>query len=519
MDYSIGVDFGTLSARAVLADMDGGICGESEYRYPHGVISENLPEGYHLQDPEDYLLALGTVVRDALQQAGVSPSSVRGIGIDFTSCTLLPVDREMVPLCRRPEFRSNPHAYVKLWKHHSTTAEAEEINRHAEEAGDAWLPFYGGKMTAEMGLPKILETCRNAPDVYAAAYRFLEAGDYISYLLTGKEVHAACFADYKYAHGKTGFPEGDFYLPMLRKLSGDIRYAGEIAGHVSPEGAALTGLRAGTAVALSMIDCHASLPALNMTRAGDLLIVLGTSACHLAHGERLAPVKGICGGAFGAVIPGLATYEAGQPTVGDLFDWFVKNQVPGSCHEEAAARGMDIHAFLSEKASALRPGESGLVGLDWLSGNRSILSDASRKGVMTGITLATRPWELYRAWLEAAAFGTKVIVDNYEDNGIRLAHIKATGGIAVRNPLFMQILTDVLGREIAVAAVGQSAALGSAIYGAAAAGIYPTLQEAAERMSCRDFIRYRPDAENVGRYRTLYLQYRRLHDLFGSSDR
>lgn len=514
--YTAGIDFGTLSARAVIAGAsDGKIYGDAVYEYPHGVITEGLPEGYSLQDPRDYIEALKTVIREAVKKSGVEVSDIKGVGIDFTSCTVLPVDKEMTPLCFKDEFKRNPHAYVKLWKHHSTVSEALEVNSCAEKEGAEWLKYYGGKMTAEMGLPKILETKRKAPEVYDAAYMFVEAGDYISYLLTGNNVRSACFADFKYAHRKSGYPEGGFYEPFCRKLPGDVRYISESAGKVSREGAELSGLKEGTAVALSVIDCHASLPALNVTKAGDLLIVLGTSACHMVLSERLTPIKGICGCTFDTVMPGLATYEAGQTAMGDVFDWYVKNQVPGWCFDEAEKEGKGIHEWLCEKASGMKPGESGLCGIEWLSGNRSVLSDSSRRGLMTGITLKTTPWEIYRAWLEAAAFGTRVIVDNYEENGVFVEHVKATGGIAVKNPLFMQILSDILGKEIAAADVKQSASLGSAIYGAAAAGIYSDVIEASSHMACRKYIVYRPDAENSELYRHLFLRYKKLHDFFG----
>ncbi|MCQ2402035.1 MAG: ribulokinase [Lachnospiraceae bacterium] len=517
--YTAGIDFGTLSARAVVADTaDGTIYGEAVLEYPHAVITDNLPEGFALQDPNDYIEALKVVLRQAAEDAGISMSDIKGVGVDFTSCTLFPVDEDMTPLCFKEEFKDEPHAMVKLWKHNSTVSEAEEINAYAKSSGDEWLKYYGGKMTAEMGLPKILEVRNRAPRVYEAAFRFIEAGDYVSYLLTGSEVHSACFSDFKYAHSRNGFPKGEFYRPICEKLSDDIKYVSEPAGTVGSSGAELTGLSEGTAVSLSMIDCHASLPALNVTHAGDFLMVLGTSGCHMAHMEKLVPVKGICGCTYDAVMPRLATYEAGQSAVGDVFDWFVKNDVPGWCYDEAGKEGKNIHEWLSEKASVLTPGETGLVGVEWLLGNRSILSDSSRRGVMTGISIRTRPWEVYRAWLEAVAFGTKVIVDNYEENGIMIRQLKATGGISVKNPLFMQILADVLGKEIKVADVAQSAALGSAIYAASAAGVYEDVYKASDRMSCKEYITYTPVEESVRAYAKIYQRYRKLYGFFGNRD-
>ena len=533
--YVIGIDYGTLSGRCVLVDVNSGEeIAESVLNYAHAVMDETLPNGeklpssFALQHPEDYLDVLRTTVPDVLSKAGISAEDVIGLGIDFTACTVLPMDEKGTPLCMKDEFKDNKHSYVKLWKHHAAQPEADEINELAAKRGEPWLPIYGGKVSCEWALPKILETLRKAPEVYDNTYRFIEAADWLSLMLTGEETHSAPFAGYKGLwNAETGYPSNDFMTaldPRLdgivgTKLSEKVLGMDKKAGYINESGAALTGLNIGTPVSLPMIDAHAAMPALNITDDGDLMLIVGTSSCHILNSKEVKSVEGICGYVKDGVVPGLYTYEAGQAGVGDIFDWFVKNCVPAGYAEEAREKGISIHKLLREKASKLSVGESGLLALDWWNGNRSVLVNSNLTGMILGMTLGTKPEEIYRALIEATAFGLKVIVEQYENSGISINSICAAGGIAQKDEMMMQIYADVLDREIRIAGSTQAGALGSAIYASVAAGAYADLKAAAEKLSKPDAKTYAPIAENAMAYKRLYGEYKTLHDYFGKENK
>ncbi len=534
MKYVIGIDYGTLSGRAVLVDVEtGDEVAEATLSYAHSVMDETLPSGkklpanYALQHPRDYLEVLKLTVKEVLKRAKVSAEDVVGIGIDFTACTILPIDKHGTPLCMKSEYENEPHAYVKLWKHHAAQPEADEITALAEKRGEPWLPIYGGKISSEWALPKILQVLREAPEIYDATDRFIEAADWLSLMLTENETHSAAFAGYKALwNAETGYPSDEFMTALDErlhsivgtKLSENVLGMDGIAGTLSVCGASLTGLPVGIAVALPMIDAHAAMPALNITDDGDLMMIVGTSTCHILNSKQGKSVEGICGYVKDGVIPGCYTYEAGQAAVGDSFDWFVKNCVPASYENEAKERGINIHKLLREKASALKVGESGLIALDWFNGNRSILVNANLKGLILGLNLQTKPEEIYRALIEATAYGTRVIVEQYEQNGIEIKSICAAGGIAQKDEMMMQIYADVLGREIRIASSTQAGALGSAIYASVAAGIYTDVKTAAKRLAKPDLKVYKSNEEDHTAYSKLYAEYKKLHDYFGSGD-
>ena len=533
--YVIGMDFGTLSARALAVRLsDGEELGDAVFSYPHGVMEDSLPSGkrlpalYALQHPEDYLDALRTAIPELLAKTGILPQEVAALGIDFTACSFFPVDETFTPLCRKPAFADEPHAYCKIWKHHGDQAQAERMTALAKEMGENWLDLYGGKVSPEWLFPKLLETAEEAPAVFSAAYRFVEAADWLSYRLTGRETHSAPFAGYKaFWNAERGYLPSEKYLSALSplfqnlcgtKLSAEIAPLDERAGILNDEGAALTGLLPGTVLALPMIDGHAAMPALGLSGDGDMMIILGTSACHILNSAEEKAVPGICGYVRDGVIPGCVTYEAGQSANGDCVDWFVRENLPEQYTAEARERGISVHKLLREKAERMKPGESGLLALDWLGGNRSILADASLSGLMLGMTLATKPEEQYRAWIEATAFGTKRILDNFEEHGIPVRTVTAAGGIAAKDPMMMQIYADVTGREIAVAGTAQAAARGSAVYAAAACGAYPSVKAAAKALAVPPRAVYRPIPEHEAVYGELYEMYCTLHDLFGVGD-
>ena len=529
--YVIGLDYGTLSGRCVLADAENGEeAAESVLNYAHGVMDEVLPDGqklppqWALQHPQDYLDVLKFTVRDVLRKANVTPEQVRGIGMDFTACTLLPVGADGIPLCCKPEWEHEKHAYVKLWKHHAAQGQADRINALAHNRGEEWIETYGGKLSSEFALPKILQTLEEAPKVYSAADRFTEAGDWLSRVLTGAETHSAVFAGYKAAwNAESGYPSNDFFCALDRRLDGivgsklseHVLGVDRIAGRLNAHGAELTGLPEGTPLALPMIDAHAAMPALGVTGEHELMLIVGTSACHIVNAREKWTVGGICGYVKDGVIPGFYTYEAGQAGVGDIFDWFVRNGVPAAYTEEADRRGISLHKLLREKAERQKPGAHGLLALDWWNGNRSVLVNAGLSGMLLGMTLSTKPEDIYRALIEATAYGLRVIAEQYEACGIPIDRITAAGGIAQKDSMMMQIYADVLGRPIRIGGSTQAGALGSAMYGAVAGGLYPDIHAAAEKMARPAVKTYVPDAENHAIYSGLYAEYKSLHDYFG----
>jgi len=537
--YAIGLDFGTESGRAVLVDVaTGEEVAAAVHPYSDGVIDERLPgtdirlpPDFALQNPADYIEVLKTTIPAVLQEAGVDAEDVVGIGTDFTACTMLPVDEEGVPLCQKPEWRDNPYAWVKLWKHHAAQPEANELNRIAAERGEEWLPRYGGKVSSEWLIPKIWETLNRAPEVYAAADRYLEAADWIVLQLTGNERRNSCTAGYKGLWDKeTGYPDDDFFAaldPRLRhvvdeKLSRDIYPLGGRAGGLTEQAAAWTGLWPGTAVAGGIVDAHVSVPSATVTGVGRMVMIMGTSSCHMVLSEEKRVVPGMCGVVEDGIIPGLFGFEAGQSCVGDHFAWFVEHCVPAPYQVEADAQGLTLHQLLEQKAAALRPGESGLLALDWWNGNRSVLVDVDLTGLLIGATLLTRPEEIYRALIEATAYGTRIIIETLEEHGVVVSEIVATGGLPERNMLLMQIYADVTGREFKVAASKQAGGLGSAMFAAVAAGKaaggYDTILEAAQHMAHLKDEVFRPVPENQAVYDGLYAEYKVLHDYFGRGD-
>ena len=533
--YALGLDFGTLSGRAALADIrDGRIVSTAERAYPHGVMTDRLPDGtalppdWALQHPQDYLDVMASIVPEAVTRAGVQPRHVIGIGVDVTACTVMPVDREGVPLCMRPQWAGHPHAYLKLWKHHSAQRFADEITRVAAERKEPWLKDYGGRVSSEWSLPKLWEVLAEDPAVYGAMYEWIEATDWLVWQLTGNDTKNACAAGYKNLYRKHGgYPDEAFYAaldPRLRHVIAEkcftpVSPLGSRAGVLRPEMALKLGLEPGTPVAVGNVDAHVCVPAAGMTRPGQMLDIIGTSGCHMCLAEQKADVPGICGMVEDGLLPGAWGYEAGQSCVGDHFAWFCENCVPAEYRQAAGQRGVNIHQYLTGLAEKLRPGESGLLALDWWNGNRSVLVDFDLTGLMLGMTLRTRPEEIYRALIEATAYGSRMIIENYREHGVPVDSFIATGGISRKNGMAMQIYADVLNMPVQVADAEQGAALGSAIFGAVAAGPraggYATVTEAARAMSAPVQAVYRPNSGNAAVYDALFAEYRRLHDYFG----
>lgn len=532
--YAIGVDFGTESGRAVLVDIGNGEeVASAIHAYANGVIDQTLPGSgqrlepdWALQDPNDYLEVLSTAIPQVLKKSGVKAEDVIGIGIDFTACTMLPTLRDGTPLCFLEEYRARPHAWVKLWKHHAAQPEANRLNEIAKDFG--FLDRYGGKISSEWFFPKAMQILDEDPEIYEKAERLIEAADWVIWQLTGVETRNATTAGYKALWSKSeGFPPDAFFAaldPRMEhivdeKMSRSIQPIGTRAGGLTRQAAAWTGLKEGTAVAVGNVDAHASVPAATITGPGTMVAILGTSTCHMVLGKEERLVPGMCGYTEDGIIPGMIGFEAGQSCVGDHFAWFVDNCVPAEYQKEAEQRKLNVHAVLEEKAALLRPGESGLVALDWWNGNRSVLVDVDLTGLLIGMTLQTKPEDIYRALIEATAYGTRVIIEALTKNGVAVDNFIATGGLPDRNRLLMQIYSDVLGLEIRVAGAKQPGALGAAMWGAVAAGEeaggYANILEASQAMAhLREDI-YQPNLEAKAVYDQLYAEYLQLHDLFG----
>lgn len=526
--FALGLDFGTESLRIVVVDTsDGRIAGESVAPYEHGVMDrifsrteEALPPDFALQDPDDYMEAIKSALPPAMAEAGATLAEIIGIGVDFTACTPLPVKEDGTPLCRLPEFSKEPHAMVKLWKHHGANREAAEINDLAHERDEAFLKRYGGTTSSEWLFAKLLETKRKAPSAYEAAERFMEASDWVVLQLTGKESRGACAAGYKGMwHVKEGYPSNDFlealeggFSRSKDLLGRHFTPAGKVVGEVTPEAAAELGLRPGIPVSAAIIDAHAAVPGCGVASSGKMVVILGTSSCHMLMNEREVPVEGIQGVVWEGILPGFYGYEAGQAATGDLFGWFVRSFFEGEDHGDAFQR-------LQEEAAKLKIGENGLVALDWWNGNRSILINPELSGLIAGMTLNTRPAEIFRALIEATGFGTRIIIDNYTAQGVPVDEVIVCGGLAEKNPLLLQIYADITNRPLAKAASAQTCALGAAICGAAAAGRelggYDTVQEAVDKMAPKPSEVFQPRDEAVALYDLLFGVYQELHDTFG----
>jgi L-ribulokinase len=538
MPLVIGIDFGTESARALVVDTrDGAVRGTGVSPYAHGVIDERLPGGqggatlgaeWALQHPGDWLEALTTAVRQALAAAGAPASDVAGLGIDFTACTVLPVRADGTPLALQPHHAASPHAWPKLWKHHASQPQATRVTDVAAAAGTPWLARYGGRISSEWMLPKALQVLEEAPEVFAAADLIVEGGDWVAWQLTGVFARNACAAGYKGLwHKGEGYPD-DAYLARLHPdLAGfyrtkgggqDVVAPGTRIGTLTPEWAARLGLPASTAVGAAIIDAHAGVLGSGAVESGALMLILGTSTCHLLLAGREALVPGIAGVVEDGIVAGQFAYEAGQAAVGDSFAWFVETLLPADVRDEAAARGVSPHEVLAERASPLRPGETGLLALDWWNGNRSTLVDAELSGLLVGATLATRPEHIYRALIESTAFGTRVITEALTGAGLPVTRLVAGGGLT-RNRLLMQIYADVLGQDVEVAGSSQASALGAAMLGAVAAGPgaggHASLEAAAAVMAPMPAETFRPDAAAHATYDTLFGLYQELYDSFG----
>lgn len=537
--YSIGLDYGTLSVRGVLLDMDTGEeAGVESYEYPHGVVSgclpdknrTRIPKEYALAVPQDYLEGLGQVVRSLLNNCGVKPEQIKGIGMDVTSASVIPVDERGTAMSMVPGFESHPHSYIKLWKHHGAREYAERMERMAGERGEEWLSLVGGKISCEMFIPKTLETQGQDPEVYKQCYTFLEVGDWLTWYMTGTCTRSASMAGCNsYYRRDAGYPSDEYFRavspgaePVTRKYKGSFVALGKRAGYLTKEAADLMGLNPGTPVASPMIDSHASVVGAGADQVGDMTAVMGTSACYLMNSHTGEGIPGIYSSVYEAHIPDMFGYEGGQSCVGECLDWYVKNCVPARYEREAGEEGVNIHTYLQNKIKDSNPKDWKLSALDWWNGVRSPLMRPELTGVITGFTIHTKPEEIYGALLESLCFGAKVIIDTFYEAGHPVERLFATGGISGKSPVLMQMLADICGVEIQVCESRLASARGSAIMGAA-------VSDRTEQNSraLKDWIHklgspiervYYPDYQKRDVYEKRYRQYRRLADMFSHEE-
>lgn len=520
--YSVGIDFGTESGRVLLLDLQSGEqCAVAVVPYPSAVIDRSLPETHEplppdwaLQDPDDWTHVVLTGLPEVIERAEIDSDAIVGIGIDFTSCTVLPVAADGLPLCAQRPWRSHMHAWPKLWKHHSAQPEADRLNEVALARGEGFLARYGGRISSEWYFPKLLEIWLDDRDVYDAMAGLFEATDWIVSWLTGKQLRQACTAGYKAMWSPDeGFPDRAYFeaaypgfTDPTAKLGTEFVPLGTRAGTLRPELADQLGISAEVAVAVGNVDSFVSVPGAGVSESGTFVMVIGTSICDMVvHPEELR-LPGITGVLRDGILPGLFGYEAGQAAVGDMLAWFVTNLGGGASHEE-----------LEREAAGIGAGATGLLALDWWNGNRTILADADLSGVLLGMTLQTSAAEIYRALLESIAFGNRRIMDNFEAHGLALREIVACGGIAEKSPLTMQLLADTSGRTVHVPASAEVPARGAALFGAVAAGEFTGIDAAVSAMAPGTARSYHPDPLAAEIYDRIYPIYRELYETLGST--
>lgn len=538
--YTIGIDYGTGSGRVVAVSLDNGeVVSSHTTVYSHGVMTDFLPGGNialkrdsALQHPQDYLDVLEKSIPKCLQKANISAEDVIGIGIDFTACTMLPVDETMTPLSFSKKWKDHPHAWVKLWKHHGAQSQADRMNELAEKWEEPWLKRYGGVVSSEWLLPKVLETLEEDEEIYHQTHLFIEASDWITSLMTGEVRRNSCAAGYKGLWNKQdGFVNERFLKelnPLLEniytnKLAGPVEVSGTKAGNLNAEMAKKIGLKEGTPVAMGIIDAHAAVPAVGATVPGTMVLVMGTSTCHMLLSEKEIMVDGISGVVEDGIIPGFYGYEAGQAAVGDIFDWFIKNCVPYYLKSTDSTNISTVHEKLENLASDVPPGSRGLICLDWHNGNRTPFVSSKLSGTLIGLTLETKPEEIYRALIEATAFGTKYIIEQFKEQDVEINQLVACGGLPQKNHLMMQIYADVIGLPINISSTIETPALGAAMFGSVAAGKnlggFDSIGEAAQQLSAVENSTYTPNEMNVKRYENIYQYYKELMHIFGEEKR
>ena len=533
--YTIGLDFGSLSCRGILVDTsDGRICAEAVFVYPHGVMTEHLPDGTPLegdvafQHPRDFREAMVAVVRELVGECE-NAENIVGIAVDTTVSTVIALDRDFSPLCEKPEFASRPQAYAKMWKHHGAAPMAKRVEQICIDQNRPYLGWYGGSISSESLFMKAIEAFERDREVYDRTACFIELADYVTSLLAGKPIFSLPLMKAKaFYDNASGYPDAEFlraYHPQLVSLPEKLTKAfsdkviatpGEGAGTLCPEIAKKLGLPTGIAVSAGTADSYSPLLGIGIKSSGQMIMTVGTSTGIMIMSDEPRRVEGVTASLpeiYG--IKNKHCYASGQTSTGDALGWFAENCIPSRYEREAEAKELSIQALLTEKAALLPAGSGGVMALDWLGGNKSCLANPNLTGLFIGLTLSTKPEQMYRALIEATAFGARAIVENYEKSGVPVREIRAAGGIVGKNRLLMQIYADVIGLPIKAGRCPQIPALGAAINAAVAAGVYPDIESAVDSMSVKDFDIYAPNPENHEKYARFYAEYMALHDYFG----
>ncbi|MBE5773001.1 MAG: ribulokinase [Clostridiales bacterium] len=533
--YVIGIDYGTQSARAaVVRASDGSIMGTCAYPYPHGVMSESLPDGtklpeqFALAEAEDYIEALEKTVIGAVAASKVARDDIVGLCVDATSCTVVPVDGNMLPLSLRPEYKNRPEAYIKMWKHHAAKPQTERANALAKAMDMPFMQTCGGEMSSEWMIPKLLEMRENDREVYESMNCALDLCDYLTMLLTGDITRGLGSAAFKsnWVQG-IGYPSEEYleglakgfageYLHLMR---GEIIRPGEKAGVLQSSMAEKLGLPAGITVAGGILDGHTSIPTSGLYRAGDVSLVIGTSNVSAILTEKPMPVPAGAASAMDGFAPGLFAIDSGQSCTGDMLGWYMKYMLPAYIEREAGERGMSVYDHLNDLAEKAGPWKCPVTVMDWWNGNRNVMCNLNLKGNIQGISLSTRPEDIYTAMIQAIACGTRKIFEDCEKKGAKIENIVACGGIPQKNPFLMQQYANILGRTLRVACADEGPAMGSAIFAACAAGIYESYEEAAKHMQVRRFIDYAPDTKHKGDYSSIYARFCKYYELLGETDK
>lgn len=533
--YVIGIDYGTLSARAAVVRVsDGEIMGTCAYPYPHGVMSGKLPDGTLLPDQfalaqaEDYNEALEVTIKGAIENAGIDGRDVVGMCVDATACTVVPVDEDMQPLSLMSEFKSHPHAYIKMWKHHAAAPQTVRANALAKSMNMPFLKACGGEMSSEWMIPKLLEMRENDREAYDRMAVAFDLCDYLTMKLTGKITRglgSAAFKSnwvagigYPSAEYLDGLSEG-FAEEYARLLAGDVIKPGERAGELSPEMAEKLGLPAGITIAGGILDGHTSIPTSGLSKSGDVSLVIGTSNVSAVLTEKPVPVPAGTASAMDGFAPGLFAIDSGQSCTGDMLGWYMKYMLPAYIEREAEAKDMSVFDYLNALAEEACPWMCPVTVLDWWNGNRNVMCNLNLKGNIQGINLNTRPEDIYTAMVQAIACGTRRILEDCEDKGVEIKNIVACGGIPQKNPFLMQQYANILGKKVSVACANEGPATGSAIFAACAAGVYESYGEAVSHMKARNYVEYMPDVKHSAEYERIYARFKRYYELLGESDK
>lgn len=534
--HVIGLDFGSLSCRGIIADSrDGSVVCEVESTYPHGVISSSsiypagIPEEWSLQNPDDYRECMISVIHRLVESSKIEPDNIAAIGIDATASTVIAADENLLPLCEKDGYRDRIHSWPKMWKHHASGKEAADLTRQAIKHKLPYIDMYGGQIGTEFFIPKVLQCYREDRTCFDAADTFFELGDWIASLLAGKEVRNYSMLKCKamWTEGG-GYPSTDFFdsvengfgQAFYSKFSNRkqcVCHPGECVGTISSAMAEITGLAVGTVISAPQMDGYAGLPGCGVYTEGVMVMVLGTSTAYMLLDNESRTIDGLCASVRDSIIKGFTCHAAGQPGTGDMLQWYAENALPASYERKADEMGISVHSLLAQLAEDSVNDK--LQTLAWFNGSKSVPINTKLSGVISGLTLNTKPEDIYRSMIEGSAFGAKAIIEHIRKRGVKINRIVCSGGISWKNPFIMQVYSDILETELEVCGVKQAAALGSAIYAATAAGLYKDVPSAIKKMGGGINKVYKPNTINSAKYRNKYEHYLSLRDSILSKEK